>query len=177
MNRLTAATRGGERKEYQYDSVGNRIAEALAGQSIMHSYNARNQLIRSDDGEGVTNYNYDRRGNLTEVLRGGALEASYTFGATNMLEKAFSAARGEATYAYDGLRNRVKRLERDVQAKLDPCAEMRYVLDMTRPYDNLLMTHRTFCIINARQPRKRPRHKPSVPFPTFKLKATRFAGG
>jgi len=28
----------------------------------------------------------------------------------------------------------------DVQAGLDPCAEMRYVLDMTRPYDNLLMT-------------------------------------
>jgi len=76
-------------------------------------------------------------------------QASYTSDATNMLTRAYNTARGEAEYAYDGLRNRVKKLERlvggaaahgEVQSGLDPGVEMRYVLDMTRPYDNLLMT-------------------------------------
>jgi RHS repeat-associated protein len=40
---------------------------------------------------------------------------------------------------YDGLRNRVKKIE-EIQGADDPVKEIRYVLDMTRPYDNLLRT-------------------------------------
>jgi hypothetical protein len=50
---------------------------------------------------------------------------------------------------YDGFRNRVKRLEQLGTAdalmagelqKTDPYSEVRYILDITLPYNNLLMT-------------------------------------
>jgi len=46
---------------------------------------------------------------------------------------------GQARYTYDGLLNRVSKLESPT-AKFDPAQEVRYILDRTLPYDNLLMT-------------------------------------
>jgi len=86
-----------------------------------------------------------------------------------MMVSAFSQNKGTAVYAYNGFKNRVRKLESfqaqahvgvdvtagadvntDVAAGVgvdvnlpnlpDPCKEVRYILDMTRPYDNLLVT-------------------------------------
>ena len=56
---------------------------------------------------------------------------------------AFVPGKGTAEFGYDGLRNRVRKLENLQSGALetpDPCREIRYILDATLPYDNLLMT-------------------------------------
>ena len=149
LGRLVAASSGGRSKEYIYDSLGNRLGSVENGRALRHEYNALNQLIRTHDGDNVEEYRYDARGNLREVLSNGALKASYVFDATNMMTQAFNADKGKAQYTYDGFRNRVKRLEQfgspdalmeSELHKTDPSNEVRYILDITRPYNNLLMT-------------------------------------
>ena len=65
------------------------------------------------------------------------------------MTQAFHSGKGLAKYTYDGLRNRVKRLEQysnpgampeGAPPTPDPASEIRYILDLTRPYNNLLMT-------------------------------------
>ena len=94
-------------------------------------------------GDTATDYSYDKRGNLISEVINGQPEASYTFDARNQLV-AVSNQLGSASYSYDGFRNRVKKLENFQQEAAtipDPTKEVRYVLDMTLPYDNLLATH------------------------------------
>jgi YD repeat-containing protein len=113
------------------------------GIETRHSYNSRNQLIRTEGVDGTKDYLYDKRGNLTQITENGQLKQQFTFDAKNMMTHAFTANKGNAEYAYNGFRNRVKKLE-NLQiadsATPDPTRELRYTLDMTLPYDNLLMT-------------------------------------
>jgi len=133
LNRLTQAIRGdGSSKQYEYDALGNRIASIQNGIETRHSFNARNQLVQTADGSDITDYLYDKRGNLTQTTINGQLQHRYIFDATNMMTAAYNPAKGDATYTYNGFRNRV--------AKLANMANTNYVLDMTRPYDNLLAT-------------------------------------
>ena len=79
-------------------------------------------------------------------MKNGQLKADYTFDAANMMTAAFIQNKGSAKYMYNGFGNIVKKLEnlqKETEAGMnlpDPCREVRYILDMTRPYDNLLMT-------------------------------------
>lgn len=147
VGQLIAAVHGDQIKRYRYDELGNRVKSWVGekysdGESTLHSYNAMNQLIRTQEGDAVKEYGYDRRGNLTRITENGQLQASYTFDATNMMAEALAPGKGQAEYTYDGFRNRVKKLE-ELQGTgftPDPVKEVRYVLDMTLPYDNLLMT-------------------------------------
>jgi len=159
LNRLVEATTGaGKTKQYCYDSLGNRISSLQIDQDqgasteIRHTFNARNQLVKTfgDDGTNAseTIYQYDKRGNLTHVAENGQLKAGYTFDATNMMIAAHNPAKGTAEYFYNGFRSRVKKLENFHNTQTianattpDPTTEVRYVLDMTLPYDNLIMTH------------------------------------
>ena len=123
--------------------MGNRTGSIQNGIETRHNFNARNQLIKTTEGADITDYTYDRRGNLTQVTLNGQLQMAYTFDATNMMTAAYNPAKGEAAYTYNGFRNRVAKLENyhtEQIAALDPCREIKYVLDMTRPYDNLLST-------------------------------------
>jgi len=145
LGRLTSAKNGNNSKKYVYDSLGNRITSLQNGVEMRYDFNARNQLIKAQ-GIGIVNeYSYDNRGNLTQVMENEKLTATYTFDATNMMTEAFSQGKGTAEYTYNGFRNRVKKLENMLSEATtdnmpDPCKEVRYVLDMTLPYDNLLMT-------------------------------------
>ena len=141
VGRLVSAMHDGNTKEYRYDSLGNRISSLQNGIETKHSYNARNQLIRSTEPEIEREYAYDKRGNLTQITENGQLKSSYDFDATNRMVAAFTEGKGKAEYSYNGFLKRVKRLE-DMQdtSMPDPTHEMRYILDLTRPYDNLLMT-------------------------------------
>jgi len=154
LNRLTQAIKpDGTTKQYNYDPLGNRTSSIYSNGNITtetrHSFNARNQLIKTTEGDIETAYTYDHRGNLTQVTENGQLKHAYTFDATNMMTAAHNPSKGDATYTYNGFRNRVAKLENyNANATAgattptipDPTREIRYVLDMTLPYNNLLMT-------------------------------------
>jgi len=158
LNRLTSVVRNdGERQRYRYDELGNRTKywqgqRGEASNWTVHEYNQRNQLIKTTepDGGDITNYRYDKRGNLTQITVNDGLKSRFDFDATNMMVGAYTAGKGTAQYTYDGLRNRVQKIE-DLSEMgrvadpvtgvvPDPVSEVRYVLDRTLPYNNLLAT-------------------------------------
>jgi len=146
LGRLVKAIHRNQTKEYRYDALGNRVEERGSRQQVQHSYNARNQLIKTQEGNLTKEYSYNKRGNLTGITENGRLKAKYEFDATNMMVSAFAAGKGTAEYGYNGFRNRVRKLETLQGADTampDPTCEIRYTLDMTLPYDNLLMMHST----------------------------------
>jgi len=150
LSRLVEAAHGHSTKTYGYDSIGNRITSVHNGIQTDHIFNARNQLIKTTAGDDITEYTYDLRGNLTNMTENGILTAAYTFDATNMMTGT-TTGNGIAEYAYNGFRKRVAKLESlnptiaavgggvpDAPHVPDPTAEVRYILDLTRPYDDLL---------------------------------------
>jgi len=167
LYRLTSVTHGNDVKLYEYDNLGNRVASITDGVKTQHVFNARNQLIRTFENgscdsligniadsftNNVTEYNYDRRGNLINITQNGQLKQSFTFDAAGMMSAAFTSDKGSAQYAYNGFKKRVGKLENlqmgangashgDIVPSIpDPSQEIRYVLDITRPYNDLLMT-------------------------------------
>jgi len=142
LNRLVEAINGHNSKQYGHDNIGNRISSIHNGIQADHGFNARNQLIKTTTGDDITDYGYDKRGNLTDVTENGVLTANYIFDATNMLSAA-TTGNGTAEYGYNGLRKRISKQENlhSQTIVLDPCREVRYVLDLTRPYDDLLATN------------------------------------
>ena len=146
LNRLVEAANAQGSKQYIYDNLGNRLASIQNGTETKHHFNDRNQLIKTLEGDIATDYSYDGRGNLTNVTENGVSKASYTFDATNMMVAA-STPKGDASYSYNGFRNRVQKLENfqnEVTANLpDPCKEVNYILDITLPYNNLLVAQGT----------------------------------
>ena len=93
-------------------------------------------MVSLTDGETTEKYAYDKRGNLTEHLRNGALVNQYLYGALNRLEKAVNAEGIQASYQYNGLGYRTgKRIKESLP---DPEKQIRYTIDLTRQYHNLL---------------------------------------
>ena len=142
--RLLEAVNGQNYKTYAYDATGNRVTSMQNGIETKYSYNARNQLTRATESGIESEYIYDKRGNLANVIQNGQLTASYTCDATNMVISAFNRNKGTVDYTYNGLSNRVRKIE-NLQAGLTqrqqyPCRDVKYVLDITQSYDNLLMT-------------------------------------
>ncbi|MCI9138396.1 MAG: RHS repeat protein [Lachnospiraceae bacterium] len=129
LQRLVEVKREGKLLcKYTYDSFGNRIEREKMGRRTVYGYNALNQLIweeSSPEYERV-NYTYDARGNLIGEYKGDRQIHSYSYNMLNNLEKAFDKEGREATYYYNGLGQRVGRNEEE------------YVLDLTKPYYNLL---------------------------------------
>lgn len=125
---------------YGYDAFGNRIHESGRKGESLSTYNALNQLISRKDmleGEGKeTEYRYDPRGNLTEILENGIRKHAYVYGALNRLEEAENGNGQIARYDYNGLGFRVgKEIQNSNQ---EPFQKIRYTLDLTHSYHNLL---------------------------------------
>jgi RHS repeat-associated protein len=140
LGRLTDATNNQSSKQYQYDSLGNRIMSVQNGIETRHSYNARNQLIRTTEGDAVKDYEYDKRGNLKSILENGAITSSFEFNAANRMTEAITS-KGKAKYEYNGFLKRASKLEtlqQDGTAIPDPLQEVKYTLDLTKPYNDLL---------------------------------------
>ncbi|MCL2426587.1 MAG: DUF6531 domain-containing protein [Oscillospiraceae bacterium] len=140
LGRLTEASNSNSSKQYHYDSLGNRIASLQNGIETRHSYNARNQLIKTTEGELVKDYSYDARGNLTGIIENGVNTSSFTYNAANRMVEAITS-KGKAEYEYNGFLKRVSKLEtmqgNEVSVN-DPLKEIRYTLDLTKPYNDLL---------------------------------------
>ncbi len=141
LQRLTDIRKDGIRKtRYIYDAFGNRTGKEEQGAQTEYRYNSLNQLIsltaRSAGGSIVREeYSYDRRGNLTGILKDGQVKNRYTYGAINRLEQAVSGSGAKAEYFYNGLGHRVGKQE---VRGLQPVKKISYLIDLTKEYHNLL---------------------------------------
>lgn len=158
LNRLTEVSRDGQLiRKYSYDAFGNRtVKEDYSGQmpiQTTYQYNANNQMVSLISGEEGQAYTYDRRGNLTAVSRGEELLKAFTFDAANRMSSALQIKEGverRAEYTYNAFGNRLGQdvYSREINSitdvngrKLqDPEKRIRYTLDLTRQYHNLLMS-------------------------------------
>ncbi len=136
LNRISSVTANGELlREYGYDSFGNRSFMKTKDQCIEYCYNHNNQLIRAISGADITDYSYDKRGNLVQVTENGSLKNQYEFGTNNRLMYATDEHGLESWYEYNGLGIRT------CQQILDdnnPVKTIEYVTDQSKRYNNLL---------------------------------------
>ena len=133
LNRLTGVSRNGKLlREYNYDAYGNRkiFKDVQKGEETHYEYNAVNQLVREFHEETEKTYRYDKRGNLTGEWENGILQCTYEYDAANRLVHAVTENGEDAWYAYNGLGQRIE--ERHGEKRT------RFLLDLTRPYQNLL---------------------------------------
>ncbi len=152
LNRLTEVLHGNETvSRYVYDAFGNRIQSKHGYEERRYEYNAANQLLRSVSGGRVECYQYDKRGNLTEIIRDDRTIYRYRYDETNRLAEAVNGSGQAVRYEYNGLGNRTGRREYKLEGfagggsltenpalPKDPVRETEYLLDLTKPYHNLL---------------------------------------
>jgi len=137
LGRLSSVTRDGVlQKTYTYDAFGNRIGETERGREVRYTYNALNQLLTRVDEEGAEAYTYDKRGNLIQIQKGEDVTYRYRYGALNRLEEARNKVGERSIYQYNGLEHRVSKTIQTLSP--NPEQEIRYTLDLTRQYHNLL---------------------------------------
>ena len=150
LERLSSIHKDGIRQTcYTYDAFGNRTGKEEQGTQTRYHYNSLNQLISltdqgSDGSISREIYRYDRRGNLSQILKDGQVKNQYVYGAINRLEQAVNGSGAKANYLYNGLGHRVGK-----EITLDPTKQLReqsqkpdsridYLIDLTREYHNLL---------------------------------------
>ena len=134
--------------QYRYDAFGNRIKKESEEHQTSYWYNSLNQLInltdQSQEGTSRETYLYDRRGNLSKVIRDGTVKNRYVYGALNRLEEAVNVAGETAKYQYHGLGHMVgKEISLDPTKQLSgqsqkPDSRIDYLIDLTKEYHNLL---------------------------------------
>ena len=144
LNRLTSvACNGKTLRTYGYDAFGNRNTRTeyqTAGELVTtYHYNTKNQLTQETNASGTKNYNYDHRGNLLSVTSGEEVLKAYGFDAANRMSSSVDRTAGEITkayYQYNGLGHRVG--QTIASGNADVTQTIRYTLDLTRQYHNLL---------------------------------------
>ena len=144
LNRLTTVAQNGQTlRTYSYDAFGNRSSKTeyqTAGELVTtYHYNARNQLLQETNANGTKDYAYDHRGNLLSVTSGEEVLRAYGFDAANQMNSSMGMTDGQikkAVYQYNGLGHRMEQSIAAVDAA--PEQTIRYTLDLTRQYHNLL---------------------------------------
>jgi len=171
LGRLTEVRKEGILKSaYTYDAFGNRFGKldvdtADGERETTYLYNALNQLIKKVDIEGEEVYTYDRRGNLSQIVKNGQVRNEYLYGVLNRLEEARNHKGEVAWYSYNGLGHRIGKQTGSIEdmhplrgaqqvqteSSLDPMNQLReqyfvptgkidYTIDLTRQYHNLLQS-------------------------------------
>ena len=144
LHRLTGVEKDGKPlRSYQYDTFGNRtvMEDCTRGIMTVSEYDALNHLIRQEISKDAfpedtiqKTYTYDKRGNLTGEYQDGDLLHGYAFNSMNRLEKAWDSEGTEAEYYYNALGQRTARSTAEETEE--------YLLDLTKPYHNLLELHK-----------------------------------
>ena len=144
LHRLTGVEKDGKPlRSYQYDTFGNRtvMEDCTRGIMTVSEYDALNHLIRQEISKDAfpedtiqKTYTYDKRGNLTGEYQDGDLLHGYAFNSMNRLEKAWDSEGTEAEYFYNALGQRTARSTAGETEE--------YLLDLTKPYHNLLELHK-----------------------------------
>ena len=146
LSRLVSVSRdGNDLRNYAYDAFGNRssMEDYVRGRNVSYTYDALNRLTSAEEGSmgavmqrntAHTDYHYDNRGNMVREETGGKLIHGYEYGAMNRLAKAWDDKGQEALYRYNGLGQRT--------GKAVNGRDEDYLLDLTKPYHNLLGINR-----------------------------------
>ena len=87
---------------YSYDAVGNRLTQVRNGLTTTSTYNTLDQLVSS----GTTSYQYDGRGNLTQVTDG-SQQTQYQYDARNRMTSVQLPGGVGLAYGYDADGRRV----------------------------------------------------------------------
>lgn len=144
LNRLIHVSQNGKTlRAYGYDAFGNRSRKTeyqTAGELVTtYRYNTKNQLMQETDAHETKDYAYDHRGNLLSVTSGEEVLKAYGFDATNQMSSSMGRTDGtiqKAVYQYNGLGHRMR--QRIATGDAAPARTIRYTLDLTRQYHNLL---------------------------------------
>jgi YD repeat-containing protein len=94
-------------KTFGYDAFGNRDYMVDKGVKTEYIYNTLNQLSRIENTKSAQDFQYDKRGNLRQMMDNGNITNTYEFGAINRLTRAVSANGEAADYEYNGIGLRV----------------------------------------------------------------------
>lgn len=153
MNRLIQVTKDNEiMRSYAYDSFGNRTrkVEYRGGDKLQtdYCYNVNGQLIREINDKLERTYQYDSRGNLSHVMTGETLLQRFMFDAKNRMSSAVNYAEQniqKTEYEYNGLGQRIIQniYQGNSEDSLSSTRKIRYTLDLTRRYHNLLNREET----------------------------------
>ena len=156
LSRLVAVKRGEKEVcRYAYDAFGNRSKMKKDGIEVAYTYDALDRLVKINSLHTNEGYEYDKRGNLIGVTDRGKKIKAYEYGALGRLGLSYSNLGNARSYDYDGMGNRIgcreykfeskglgedrlKSINELDLAKKEPVYEERYVLDRTRPYNNML---------------------------------------
>ena len=121
---------------YEYDAHGNRIRMTTGEGVTNYRYNTLNQLVSKIDSAGEEKYSYDSRGNLCQIDYNGKMMNQFVYGAMNRLSEAKNAEGGYSKYEYNGLGHRTGAMQ--CRNPNEQEVQIRYVLDITKQYNNLL---------------------------------------
>lgn len=150
LNRLVGVQKDGAMlRSYGYDTFGNRSFMEDEQTRTDYFYNEANQLMRSVNEEQVTDYSYDKRGNLVQILENNACKHIYEYDCRNHMYRAADDAGRMSVYNYNGLGQRVgQQMFEGISftngglsggAEMEnPVRNIEFVLDQTRRYHNLL---------------------------------------
>ncbi|MFR3728519.1 DUF6531 domain-containing protein [Lacrimispora sp.] len=136
-NQMIRVLRDGEAlREYDYDVFGNRIFKREGENETFYTYNSGNQLVK-EIGSETKEYEYDLRGNLSEVLVNGRLSRKYEFDAENHMSGVYDEDGLLSIYQYNALGHRIGKRVRNKDFPGGE-SEQEYVLDFTKRGKNLL---------------------------------------
>mgnify|MGYP003081828698 CR=1 FL=1 len=156
LSRLISVKRGEKEVcRYAYDAFGNRSKMKKDGIEVSYTYDALDRLLKTSGLYENKTYEYDKRGNLTGINERGKRIKSYEYGASGRLSLSYSNSGNVRSYGYDGMGNRIGFREYGSERKgfgenglksigelnlpgNSPVYEERYVLDRTKPYNNML---------------------------------------
>lgn len=130
-------------QQFQYDGFGNRIWEKNGEQEISYVYNQRNQLVKKILPDIEETFQFDRRGNLTGIMENGQKKQSFQYGSINRLTETINWKKQlTAQYIYNGLGERSGQniYQGTNPETMDSCQKIRYTLDFTKDFNNLLET-------------------------------------
>lgn len=140
-------------EKYFYDTLGNRVRlETWKNGTYRYSadfkYDNLDRLIQVT-GKGYNvlgndeysphgiNLHYDQRGNIVETSTDETKIQQFTFDASNRLVQAINKKGEKSSFTYDGFGRRVG-MTYDVNPSENIVAELSYLHDDTKPYDNVL---------------------------------------
>lgn len=155
LGRLNEVVKDGNAlRTYQYDAFGNRTRLTERGKQTTYAYNNVNQLMSRVDAYVEETYTYDKRGNLSQIVANGQIKNRYLYGVFNRLEQVVNGKGEAAKYKYNGLGHRVEKvvwyenfklknkeldpMERLRNQTISPEKQIKYTIDLTREYHNLL---------------------------------------
>ena len=137
--RLTTVEQNGQvLREYGYDRFHNRTFMVEGEDRTAYIYNAADQMVQKN-GTSKYAYQYDLRGNLTEVRENDVLWQRYSYNAMGRLERAETRDGKSSWHEYNGLGQRVRTTEKRDEA--NP-VDTEYLLDITKDHHDLLALER-----------------------------------